>query len=141
VNAVSIRKCDERGSCSPVSSPSTARTPVCGVTTCEVQPAAGWTSPSGPTALSRARTTVVPAAITRPLSPRTWFTSRAVAGGTSNGSGYGSSSSSSDETPVCSVIGAISTPLAASSVTVRGVNGRLALGISALPGVLANTVW
>ena len=64
-----------------------------------------------------------------------------MAGGTSNGSGYGSSSASSDATPVCNVNGEISTPRAARSVTTAGVNGRLALGISALPGTRANTVW
>jgi hypothetical protein len=123
-----------------VSRPSTTRTPVSGVTTCDVQPDEGETSPSDDTDVSSARTTVVPAAITRPPFQRTKLTSRAVAGDTSNGSGYGSSPSSSDETPVCSVTGAISTPLAASSVTTGGVNGRLALGISALPGTRANTV-
>ena len=39
------------------------------------------------------------------------------------------------------VSGAISTPRMASAVTTSGVNGRLALGISALPGRAANTVW
>ena len=42
---------------------------------------------------------------------------------------------------MCSVNGAIRTPRAARSVTTAGVNGRLALGISALPGTRANTVW
>ena len=42
---------------------------------------------------------------------------------------------------MCSVNGAIRIPRAASSVTTAGVNGRLALGISALPGTRANTVW
>ena len=37
--------------------------------------------------------------------------------------------------------GAISTPRATRSVTSAGVNGRLALGISALPGLRENTVW
>jgi hypothetical protein len=32
-------------------------------------------------------------------------------------------------------------PRATSLVTISGVNGRLALGISALPGVVPNTVW
>ena len=77
----------------------------------------------------------------RPPCARTWLTSRAVAGGTSYGSGYGSSSASSEDTPVCRVSGAISTPRATSRVTTDGVNGRLALGISALPGSRANTVW
>jgi hypothetical protein len=56
-----------------------------------------------------------------------------VAGGTSYCSGYGSSSASSEETPQCSVIGAIVTPRVTSSVTTSGLNGLAALGISALP--------
>ena len=44
---------------------------------------------------------------------------------------------SGDETPVCNVIGATSTPRATSAVISSGVNGRPALGISALPGVVA----
>jgi len=39
-----------------------------------------------------------------------------------------------EDTPQCSVIGAIVTPRAARSVTTAGLNGRAALGISALPG-------
>ena len=42
---------------------------------------------------------------------------------------------------MCSVSGAIVTPPATSLVTISGVNGRLALGISALPGRVAKTVW
>ena len=79
--------------------------------------------------------------MTRPPRARTWLTSSAVAGGTSYGSGYGSSSPSSEDTPQCKVSGAISTPRATSRVTTDGENGRLALGISALPGSRANTVW
>ena len=79
--------------------------------------------------------------MTRPPSSRTWLTSRAVAGGTSYGSGQGSSSASREDTPACRVSGAISTPRATRSVTTPGVNGRLALGISALPGLRENTVW
>ncbi len=64
-----------------------------------------------------------------------------MAGGTSYGSGYGSSSPSSEDTPVSRVSGANVTPRATSRVTTSGVNGRLALGISALPGRVAKTVW
>jgi hypothetical protein len=39
------------------------------------------------------------------------------------------------------VIGTTSTPELTSRVTVSGVNGRAALGISALPGTVANVVW
>ena len=42
---------------------------------------------------------------------------------------------------MCSVIGAIAIPLVTRSVTSSVVNGRPALGISALPGSRANTVW
>ena len=42
-----------------------------------------------------------------------------------------------EDTPVCSVIGATSTPRAVSRVISSRVNGRPALGISALPGVVA----
>ena len=44
---------------------------------------------------------------------------------------------SSDATPVCSTSGATPTPLATSRVITSGVNGRPALGISALPGSVA----
>ena len=39
------------------------------------------------------------------------------------------------------VSGANVIPRATSRVTTSGENGRLALGISALPGRVANTVW
>ena len=42
---------------------------------------------------------------------------------------------------MCRVSGANVTPRATSRVTISGVNGRLALGISALPGRVPNTVW
>jgi hypothetical protein len=48
---------------------------------------------------------------------------------------------SSDDTPVCNTIGVTSTPLAIKRVTSSGVNGRPALGISALPGSRAYTFW
>ena len=64
-----------------------------------------------------------------------------MAAGTSNRSAYGGSSFSGEATPVCRVIGAMATPRATSAVTRPVVNGRAALGISALPGTVANTVW
>ncbi len=42
---------------------------------------------------------------------------------------------------MCSVIGATNTPRATSSVSSVAVNGRPALGISALPGSIAYTFW
>ena len=93
------------------------------------------------TALSRARVQVVPTAITRRPAARVRLTRSAVGCGTSNHSGSGASPASSDATPVCRVTGAIATPPATSLVTSSAVNGRAALGISALPGERANTVW
>ncbi len=124
-----------------MSSPSTTRRPVSGVTTWEVQPAWGAIGTAPRAAVSRARTTVVPIAITRPPDCLVRLTRRAVAGGTSYCSGYGSSPASSDETPQCRVIGAKVTPRATRSVTTAGLNGRAALGISALPGRRPKTVW
>ena len=57
--------------------------------------------------------------------------------GTSNSSGNGGSWRSGEETPVCRVIGATAIPRVASSEMSRWVNGRPALGISALPGTRA----
>ena len=79
--------------------------------------------------------------MTRPPDCLVRFTRRAVAGGTSYCSGYGSSPASSDETPQCKVIGAITTPRETRSVTTDWLNGRPALGISALPGTRLKTVW
>jgi hypothetical protein len=42
---------------------------------------------------------------------------------------------------VCSNTGTTSTPAVTSRVTIACVNGRPALGISALPGWMPNTVW
>ena len=42
---------------------------------------------------------------------------------------------------MCSVTGAMLTPRLTSLVTISGVNGLAALGISALPGQVAKTVW
>ena len=41
---------------------------------------------------------------------------------------------------MCNVIGAMATPWLTSWVTMAAVNGRAALGISALPGSVAKTV-
>ena len=73
-------RCDASGSCHPVSRPSTARTPRSGVITRSVQPSKGCTTPSSSTAVSSARTTVVPTAITR---------CAALAGGVDPGRGGG----------------------------------------------------
>ena len=42
---------------------------------------------------------------------------------------------------MCRTIGATRTPRAAGAASTRGVKGRAALGISALPGSVAKTVW
>ena len=58
-----------------------------------------------------------------------------------NHSACGASPASCDDTPVCRVMGAKPTPRVTSRVTSSGVNGRPALGISALPGWAAKIVW
>src|SRR5690349_24854738 len=73
--------------------------------------------------------------------PAAWLINRAVLSGTAKRSAYGRSCASAEATPVCSVIGANTTPRDTSRVTTRSVNGRDALGISALPGSVANTDW
>ena len=78
--------------------------------------------------------------MTRPPPARAALTSRAVVGGTAKRSGYGASPASSEDTPACSVSGAMTIPRATSAVTSSGVNGRAALGISALPGCSAKIV-
>src|SRR5436190_2065250 len=60
-----MRRCEASGSCQPPRRPSTTRTPRSGVMTTSVQPSTGRTMPSGSAADSRARTTVVPIAMTR----------------------------------------------------------------------------
>ena len=79
--------------------------------------------------------------MTRPPRERAALTSAAVSAVTSKRSGCGASPASWLETPVCSSTGATSTPDRTSRVTSRLVNGRPALGISALPGSRENTVW
>jgi len=76
----------------------------------------------------------------RTPAARVRLTSREVVAGTRNGSGSGGSPFSSDETPVCSRIGATTTPAETRSATSWPLNDRAALGISALPGSCANTV-
>ncbi len=83
----------------------------------------------------------MPAATIRPPAARAALTAAAVPVGTTNCSGYGASPPSSDDTPVWSSRGEIPTPARTSRVTSRSVKGRLADGISALPGVRPKTVW
>jgi hypothetical protein len=61
--------------------------------------------------------------------------------GTQPRSGTGGSPCSCEETPVCRITGATRIPPATSAVTSSVVKGRAALGISALPGWRAKTVW
>ena len=93
--------------------------------------------PSAPTADSSARTTVVPTAIVRFAR----LTAAAVPAGTRTRSGYGCSPRSSEETPVCRTTVATAIPRASSRSSTRALNGRPALGISALPGSPAKMVW
>ena len=140
--AVSRSRCEAPSSCQPVIRPVTTRAGRAGADA-PARSARCWpaTRPPGTAALSSARVQVVPTAITRRPAARVRFTRSAVAGGTSNHSGSGASPASSDATPACSVTVASSTPAEISSVTRSAVNGRAALGISALPGERANTVW
>ena len=80
---------------------------------------------------------MVPTAITRVAA----FAAAAVAAGTRKRSGYGASPRSSDDTPLWRTIGATAMPRAPRAFSTRSLNGRPALGISALPGSRANTVW
>ena len=88
-----------------------------------------------------ARVAVVPTAITRLPRRRAVLTRSAVGAPTENHSACGPSWASWEETPVCRVIGAMITPRATSSATSSVLNGRAALGISALPGQSAKIVW
>ena len=65
----------------------------------------------------------------------------AVVAGTRYHSGAGGSWLSSDDTPQWRTNGTIVIPRATRRVVTSVLNGRAALGISALPGVSANTVW
>ena len=77
----------------------------------EIRPAVGrMHEPLVVVADSRARVAVVPTAITRPPVACVRFTNRAVVSGTSNSSATGGSPASAEETPACSVIGAIVMP-------------------------------
>ena len=97
--------------------------------------------PSRSAADSSARTTVVPTATTLSPAWRVAFTSRAVAGETSNHSACGGSPASCEDSPAWRVIGATPIPVATRWVTSSEVNGLAALGISELPGRTAKTVW
>src|SRR6185312_4420548 len=121
--------------------PSTERTPHSGVTTSPVQPERAQLHPSAAVADSSARTTVVPTAITRPPPWRASQIVWAVCSGTSYHSGNGGSWLSGEDTPACRVIGAMVTPRATRRLSNSRVNGRPALGISALPGLIAYTFW
>ena len=73
---------------------------------------------------------VVSTAITRPPVECVRFTNRAVVSGTSNSSVTGGSPAPSEETPACSVIGAIVMPDVIREVTSSVLKGRAALAIS-----------
>ena len=88
-----------------------------------------------------ARVAVVPTAITRPPRARAPFTRSAVVRLTAYHSACGASPASCDDTPVCRVIGAKTTPPVTNRATSSALNGRPALGISALPGCTAKMVW
>ena len=88
-----------------------------------------------------ARVAVVPTAITRPPRALLPLTRWAVVSPTSNHSGCGASPASWEDNPVCKVIGAMITPCATKRATSSALNGRAALGISALPGCRAKIVW
>ncbi len=102
-----------------------------------VQPSPGWATPPASATVSRARTTVVPTAITRPPLARVALTRAAVVAGTRNGSGVGSSPVSSEPTPAWRTTGVMPMPRATRAVISSAVKARPALGISALPGSLA----
>ena len=72
---------------------------------------------------------------------RALLTSLAVTSGTANRSGSGGSCLSGLDTPACSTTGVTVIPLLISLTSSRAVMGRPALGISALPGQRAYTVW
>ena len=113
--------------------PSTTWTPVSGVMTWRVQP-----SPASPPVVSSARTTVVPTAITRCAA----WTASAVAAGTLEALRVrGLAALERRDTPQCRTTGATCTPRAFSASSTRRLNGRPALGISALPGSSAKIVW
>src|SRR5690606_704886 len=103
-----------------------------GPRTRSVQPEVGRMVPSRYTIDSNARVTVVPTASTRLPRFLAAVTPSAVRGGTLNHSGMGGSCRSGEETPACSVMGRTEMPPRIRPVTTSGVNGRPALGISAL---------
>ena len=83
----------------------------------------------------------MPTAITRPPRWRAAQIGCAVRSGTSNHSGNGGSWLSGEDTPACRVIGATAISRATRREISSRVNGRPALGISALPGLIAYTFW
>ncbi len=129
------------GSCQPVSSPSTARTPRSGVTT-RLGPAGGGLHGAvrvrrGLERAHHGRADGDDAAAARPGA----VDAVRRRPDTRKRSGYGGSPRSGEQTPVCRTIRATPTPRSRSTASARGVNGRPALGISALPGSAANIVW
>src|SRR2546426_4123809 len=146
INAASIARWLVTGSWKPVSNPSTDRTGFPGWTKRRVNPCRGRTS-SGVQADSRARTTVVPIAMTRWPPSRVRFTRSAVAAETSHGSGYTACCSTRSVsisrllTPEWRRTDVNRTPAASSAARILGVIGRAAEGISALPGTRENRLW
>src|SRR5262249_52687538 len=134
-------RCDAPASCQPVMMPVTTRGGRSTPSTSSVQPLPARTVPASVAADSIARVAVVPTAITRRRFARVRLTRWAVPGGTANRSGAGGSPGSAEETPACSVMGAIATPELTSDATNSVLKGRAALAISALPGTVAKTVW
>ena len=145
MKAVSNARWLVTGSWNPVSRPSTAWTPRSGFTKSRVKPVRGR-NPSGVHADSKALTTVVPTAITRSPFMCVRFTASAVSAEMAKGSGYIACASTVSvsisrlETPVWSRMGAMRTPACSSCSRIRGVIGRAAEGISALPGMRENRV-
>ena len=139
--ASSSCRCDDSGSCQPVSRPSTARSPRSGVTTRLVQPSPAATVPSG-AAQRLERADDGRADGDHAAAP--------AVDGVDEPGGRGR-----DAVPLgirrLAVLGRRDagverhrrdrTPRATSAVTSSALNGRPALGISALPGSSAKTVW
>ena len=129
--AASRSRCEARGSWNPVSRPSTTRTPRSG---------------SRPGRSSSPVATPSAAGLQRPHDRRAdgddpaavglgvRATAPAVAAGSGTTPGTAARAPPPTRHPVCSSSGATCTPAVASRVTSRSVNGRPALGISALPG-------
>ena len=82
----------------------------------------------------------MPTATTR-RPARAPATGRAVGPGTAKRSGVGGSCIWGLDTPACSTTGQTTIPRAIRRTSSGAVKGRRALGISALPGSVAYTVW